>query len=326
MVAAACSLLFMGCSPAGDGRVLSIEAVGIVKGQVYFDRNGNDTLDAGTDGLVNSVPVYLLVAGTGDTAGNVVTTGGAYRFAEVPVGEYRVVLSTAFLSDTAVLVSAAATDVQVRPGDSTVFDVGATWPHLSIADARQWPLGRRVFVEGVALNSRLTFADTTVSLQDFSGSIRLGEIIAPTILSGPFVGDTIRVRGTTSASRQGQPSLERDSVITLGVTFVPSARQLTTQEASTADLGQRDAALVVVNRAGVTDTATFLGDFKLTVDDGSGALDVILDRVVVPPFLPPLGPAPYVPGDTLNVVGILVPSGTGTWRLKPRATSDIVKQ
>jgi hypothetical protein len=330
LLALAAAALAAACANAGEDRLLSIRATGIVMGEVYFDLNGNDTRDPSDSGIVG-VRIVLLVRGTSDTAATATTTtGGSYRMDGIPVGSYNVTLATGFLADTAVLVTSPVSDVTVQPNDSVTFVVGVTYPRVSVAEALTWTLNRRVFVEGLAVNRRVfTYSDTTVSLVSNARYIRLGKIFFVSALDGPAEGESLRVRGTTSMSRLGQRSLEEvTAVFGGGIKFLPAAFSLTTQEAATADLGQKDAALAQVSGAGVSDTATVAGDFRLTVDDGSGPLEVLLDRAALPPFLPAQGPVPYVPGDTLDIVGILAPTGTGTgvWRLKPRKTDDIVKR
>jgi hypothetical protein len=77
-----------------------------------------------------------------------------------------------------------------------------------------------------------------------------------------------------------------------------------------------------VANATVLDTAVVLGNRRLTVDDGSGMLVVVLDRAAGP-FQDSL----YVPGRSLDVAGLLVPSSAaGVWWLKPRADADIVRR
>ena len=70
--------------------------------------------------------------------------------------------------------------------------------------------------------------------------------------------------------------------------------------------------------ATISSTATVAGDFVLTVDDGSGVLEVVLD-VDIGFFLVPL-----VPSVVIDVTGVLVPTGSGAWQLKPRNGGDVV--
>lgn len=189
----------------------------------------------------------------------------------------------------------------------------------SIAAARALPAGRLVVVVGVVLNGSQTFTDTTVHLADNTGAIRMTRL-----RTSVTVGDSMRIRATT-ATRDGQPTLDDVTGAALGTGLLPAAVSLTTQRAATADGGTRDAALVIVKGATVSDTATVLGDFKLTVSDGSGSLEVRLDGNADPAFRPPQLPGVYVPGNKFDIVGVLVPTGTGAWRLKPRAASDLLK-
>jgi hypothetical protein len=190
-------------------------------------------------------------------------------------------------------------------------------PVISVAAARALPAGRNVVVVGVALNGSTTFSDTTVHLADNSGAIRLTRL-RTTVAAG----DSVRVRATT-ATRDGQPTLDDVTTVALGRGLYPTAPTLTTAAAATASGGTRDAALVVVRGATVSDTATVRGDFKLTVSDGSGALEVLLDQAADAAFRSPLLPGVFVPGNRFDIVGVLQPSGTGTWRLKPRFPADL---
>ena len=81
-----------------------------------------------------------------------------------------------------------------------------------------------------------------------------------------------------------------------------------------------DAALVRMSNATISDTATVAGDFVLTVDDGSGVVEVVLDQDVG--FLL----VPLVPSGVINVTGVLVPTGSGAWQLKPRSGPDLAVQ
>src|SRR5690606_34743027 len=105
----------------------------------------------------------------------------------------------------------------------------------------------------------------------------------------------------------------------LGAAVPPEPRLVSTTVASTADAGALDAHLARVEGASVIDSrSTITGDIVLVVDDGSGALDVTLDRdggfVSAP-----------LPGAVLDASGVLVPSAqtAGRWTLKPRSGDDI---
>jgi len=107
-------------------------------------------------------------------------------------------------------------------------------------------------------------------------------------------------------------------VTALGTGLPASAPKVKTAVAATASGGTLDAQLVVVDSAVISDTGSVLGGFRLTVSDGSGNLSVILDQragFVVP--------GAFVPPNRFRIVGLLVPTGTGTWTLKPRSAADL---
>ena len=64
-------------------------------------------------------------------------------------------------------------------------------------------------------------------------------------------------------------------------------------------------------------TSTVGGDFVMTVDDGWGPLEVVLDKDIT------FNLTPLVGGTIVDVTGVLVPTGAGTWQLKPRGSGDI---
>jgi hypothetical protein len=131
----------------------------------------------------------------------------------------------------------------------------------------------------------------------------------------------MRLLGTRS-TRFGQPVLDDVTPFRLGVGAPPIASALTTAAAATAGGGAFDAQLVGVANAMVLDTAVVLGNRRLTVDDGSGMLVVVLDHAAGA-FRDSL----YVPGRSLDIAGLLVPtSAAGVWWLKPRSDADIVRR
>ena len=79
-----------------------------------------------------------------------------------------------------------------------------------------------------------------------------------------------------------------------------------------------DAALIRLTGANITDTATVSPDFRVTITDGTGSLQMILDANL--PF--PRGA--FAPGRTMQAVGVLVPDGVGGWVIKPRQLGDVV--
>jgi hypothetical protein len=193
------------------------------------------------------------------------------------------------------------------------LDLTISFPTATVADARRLPAGRVVAVEGVALNAWATFADSSVHVNDATGTIRAVNVQPANILPG----QRVRMLGTI-VFRDGQPTLANASPQILGTGVLPLAERLTSARASTADGARLDAALVRVIDALVSDTLTINGDLRLTVDDGSGPLEVLLDRDAGLQ----LG---VQPGAILDVTGVLIPiTGGASWRLKPRGPTDFV--
>jgi hypothetical protein len=132
-----------------------------------------------------------------------------------------------------------------------------------------------------------------------------------------FPGDRVRVLGVVTF-RDGQPVLSNATIAVLGPGTLPLAERITTLLASRADNGRLDAAQVKVTEATVADTATATnGDFVMHVTDGSGLLEVLLDRDAGFQL------SPFKPGAVLDVTGVLVPLPQGgNFRLKPRFPSN----
>lgn len=313
------------CSNAGSDRILGVSATASVQGTVYFDRNGNGLPD-GADTSVTGARVTLRSRATGDSVASDVTDAtGLYTIDDVPVGVYTVTLNPSILGDTAVVAKIDSTQITLD-ADTTPVDVniGISYPNISIDSARALVPGRKVFITGIVLNSPASFRDTLMSIQDTSGAIRVTRLRTPGM--GP--GDSVRLRGST-ARRLGQPTLDDVTGFFLGNTFLPTAVLLTTAQAASAQAGTLDARLVNLANVPITDT-TRVGqgpDFLVTFNDGSGALEVLLDGAwfTAPDPVPPT--FQFVPGNRFDIVGILTPTASaGVWRLKPRSNLDLIRR
>ena len=315
---AAALLAATACSNAGSERVLAVSATGSVSGFVYFDADGSLSLTSGDDSL-KGVRVDLVAAG--DTLRLIDTTrsraSGFYRFGAVPVGEYAVRVDTTTLGDTIQVLRVDSAKVTVVPGDSAVVNIGAGYPMVGIAAARALPAGRSVFLTGVALNASTTFADTVVYLADASGAIRLTRL-----RSAVALGDSVRVRGTT-ARRDSLPTFDDVRVTRLGTGLLPAPAQLSLAAARTAVGAKRDAALVVVRGVTVLSTTAGATTTSMLVGDGTDTLEVLLDGNADLAFRPTQLGADYIHGNRFDIVGVLAPAGSGVWRLKPRASTDL---
>jgi hypothetical protein len=215
--------------------------------------------------------------------------------------------------DTVVVVRVDTAQIDLGPDDTVSVSVGVSYPMATVAEVRAAPVGEKVFVAGTALTGTNVFADTTAHLLAATGPLRLVRVF-----SGLFAaGDSVLARGTV-ALRDGGLVLRDVSVFTLGVGTLSAPDSLATATAAGANGGVLDAGLV---RAGGTlqDTATVGRDLALNVDDGSGALRVLIDGDVtfqLSPYL--VNPARVI------ATGVLVPGTVaGTWYVKPRSNLDL---
>ncbi len=230
------------------------------------------------------------------------------------------------LKITGILVPQGSGAWVVKPRSASDVVVGPlSYPLLTVNAARARPPGTRLQVKGVALNTWNTFADSTLHIRDATGAIRAFKVPATPIATGDSVG----LLGTIDVA-YGQPVL-RDvypNLLRAGLQPAQPSQVLTTGAASSAKAGTLDADLIRVAGAVIQDTSrTADMDQVFTVNDGSGPLNVVLDRDV--PFYlswPASGNGqPVIIKTTISVTGLLVPAAlpAGTWILKPRGTADV---
>ena len=208
---------------------------------------------------------------------------------------------------------------QLKPRNPA--DVNISFQRVTVAQARTLPAGRLVQLDGLALNGWITFGDSTVHVVDPTGTIRTTRVVQSTL----FAGDSVRMVGRI-ALRDGQTVLSFVTpTVLLTNRTLPAPQQPTTAEAADAKNGALDAALVRFRDIIIADTATVgrtannPGNFVITVDDGTGPLEIVI--------LPALGLrlTSYVPNARIDVTGLLVPvPGGARWQLRPRSQSDIV--
>lgn len=310
------------CENGGATRTVGITANGVVRGTVFFDANASRTLD-GADAGIGGALVGLTLPGALDTLFRT-TTGadGTFRFASVPVGSYAVVIDSNTLGDSLRTVASSATIVTVFPGDSVTFEASASFPIRTISEARGLAPGTRVFVRAIALHGRGIFSDTTLHVVDQTGAMRATRVRPSSVAVA--AGDSVVLRARV-AERLGQRVLDDVTVFVVAPTLIPAAPSITTAAAATGgSAGVLDAALVRLQNAQIIDTATVAGNLQLTLNDGSGAVTMVLDRAADVAFRPPLPAGLFAPTNRLDVAGVLVPTGAGAWRVKPRSTLDII--
>jgi hypothetical protein len=307
-----CSVLAAGLAAcdAGPGKI-TFEDAAVVTGVAYIDRDGDGRMTV-ADAPVPGIAAALLLQATGDTIARATTRqDGTFSMTGVPAGRYRLVAHRGTAGDTLDVLQIDSAQITLAAGDTLTRQIRVGYPLFSVQAARGLPAGRRVTVEGVALNSWSAFGDSTVHLRDATGSIRSVGVVGSVL-----AGDSIRVLATTG-SRNGQPVLAAATAarIVAGV-GLEAPDSISTQRAASADGGARDAAQVRVGGL-ITGSQTLqTGDALLTINDGSGSLDVLFDKDVT------FATGAYVPGALLNVAGVLVPTGTGAWQLKPRSAAD----
>ena len=311
------------CQESGDDGIM-VDATGTVGALVWVDRNGNGVLE-GSDGPAANVEVELTAPG-GSRALYTLETGpsGEAILDDVLVGDYQAVLDSSTVGDSLRVLRVDSAQVTVIPGDTSVVLVGLTFPSLSTDSLRTAPADGRVFINGRVISEWGTFGESTVHVRDSTGAIRAIRV-APT---GTQVGDSVRLVGVT-AVQSGQPVL-KDAQVFLVQTGVESPPPLavTTGESATADGGRLDAELVRINDAVIQDTTrNAFGEWVLEVDDGSGVVEIVLDRDI--PFLLNFPAGSEVLETPVDATGVLVPPEVGTggrWVLKPRGNVDIAVQ
>jgi len=315
-VLGAATALAVACGNAGDGLGIKLPTGPNVVAQVFYDRNFDNGPSPG-DTAFAGIKIYLLVGGTRDTVDSATTdAAGAVSFASPPVGPYTIAVDSAVALGDSMIMSLTPATVTVAANGPTALIVGRLgYPVLSIGAARGSAVGRRVVIRGEVLAGRQTFRDTTAYVRDISGAIRL---TAATVVVGGFTnpGDSVRVLGTVGV-RGGQPVLDaaRMALIQPSAAF-PSYDTLTTSLADNALGGTKDADLAFVGGTAIIDTLTVGADFRVTIDDGSGPLEVLFDSLLQ------VNTALYIPGDSVRATGILVPTGGGRWQLRPRQKQE----
>jgi len=305
------------CGSSGDVTRVDVDAVGSVAGILFLDLDGGGTLDGADTPLAN---LRVTLGTSGSASFQEVTTDGegAFFIDEVPVGTYAVRAAASSLGDS--LEVGTPVSVTVRQGETSTANVGLSFPRFDLEEIGALEVGRRVFTTGIALNVRLPFGDGRVHLRGSAGALRAESVERRTFSTG----DSLRLLGRT-AVRDGSPVLEDVTVsVLVSQAAVPIPIEVTTATAAAAEGGTIDAELVRIRDARILDTATVAGDVVLTVDDGTGPLEVLL-QAFQSYDLSSLEPDPVVRVGSMT--GLLVPlvegDGSTRWRLVPRGSFDI---
>jgi hypothetical protein len=308
-----------GCEGSGPDQLVNVNARGVVGGFAFFDANGNASFDPLLDPPQSGIRVIVMPRGSRDTVARGISgVNGSYRVPGIPVGDYVAAVDTSTVGDSVRVVRLDPSSFTLGPGDSATITVGVSFRAISVAELRLLSAGARVFLSGKTVTEPTTFGDSTVHLVDATGAIRATRVPLGILL----IGDSVRMSGIRGA-RDGQPTLDNVAVFPLptpGGAVVPE--QVTTGQAANADGGRLDAALVRVLATIIDTSTTVQGDYIAVSDDstGAGPVDIVFDGDAV------LQITQFVPGVRVDATGVLVPTGSGAWRLKPRVIGDAVQR
>ncbi len=313
--------LLVGCTNAGEDLGLPPLSVGTVTVGVIVDRDGTGTLTS-FDTVYNGARIALFMREGIDTFRIMNTNAnGLANFTSLPIARYRYALIPSSVGDTLPAVTFGTGEFQIRAdtmgGSGTIMVSYAT---LSIEAARQAQAGHRVFVHGVVTSPLQFFSDSAMFIRSGGRYLRITAAQHRPGRTGNNLGDSVIVLGTTG-SDAGQPVLLGGRVLTVGVGPAPTPEEVTVAEVRTARAGALDAALVRLSGAKIADTASVGAEWHVWVTDTLAMTDTA--RVVFDAVLQVTKPA-YAPGRRFTSRGVLVPSGSGTWSLKPRPVAGEV--
>jgi hypothetical protein len=307
----------LACDNAGSDLGVGLPAGRALSAQIYFDSDFSGTATA-ADTTIAGIRVYLMVGGTQVVLDSTTTDAtGLVGFTNLEPGPYTISVDSAqALGDSLLTTLTPAVVTVTNTGPTPFISARLGYPELTVSGARGAAAGRRVVVAATVLAGGQLFGDSSAFVRDSTGAIRLpGSVVSA---GGSVIpGDLVRVLGRVG-SRGGQPVLEAARIALFFPGFAnPAPDTLTSAEAANALAGARDADLARVLAGEITDTITQGADFLVTIDDGSGPLGVLIDGLLRLPTVA------FVPGDSLNVLGVLAPLGGGTWQLRPRAQQDL---
>ena len=318
------SIAPLACGDATDVELLEIGGSGVLFGQAFLDFDGDGLIGGGDQPLVG-VEVVLVTSASASVVQLATTDSlGSFTLFEVPVGSYRLSIDSAAVGDS-LEVLGGGEPIPVALGDTTLVNLGVTYPTRTIGEIPSLPVGLRVFTSGIALNARLNPDPSgQVHFSGTSGFLRALNVER----SGVGTGDSVRLLGRV-VSDNGRPALDDVTpTILIPSAAVATPRELSVAQAASADGGALDAALARIRNAAITDTSTNAdGHFRFWAVDGGDSVEVI-----VRDFLS--YDSSRLPPDTAvelgRLTGLLNPLDTGSggirWQLLPRTGADITPQ
>lgn len=311
----------LACSDATDVELLEIGSAGVVAGQVFLDLDGSGG-PTGADEPMEGIDVQVVTSG-GDVVADATTDSlGVFVIEDVPVGSYELTLDPLALGDS-LDVLGLANSITVAPGETVQYNLGATFPVLTMEEALAAPLGQQVFTSGIALNTRVNFdPEGRVHFKGAAEYLR-----ALNVERAPIVpGDSVRLRGRV-VSDNGRPALQDVTPFLLvQQAILVTPVEVTVAEAASADGGGLDAALVRIRDVEITDTSTNAsGHFRFWAWRGADSVEVVV-RDYLGANTSVIRPDTVVRLDGL--VGLLSPFDAGAgeirWQVLPRAGSDMI--
>lgn len=314
---ATAAVVLAACDPAGSDLGFGAEPTGEVAVVVYLDRDGSGTVTA-PDTLFQGARVSLRPQGGGAPMETVASdVQGVAFFETVTLGDYLVTVDAASIGDSLLVASIDVDSIRVAAiAPQVSASVRLAYPELSIRQARLLPTGRRVFVRGLVLAGVQLFSDQSSHMADTSLAVRLTGVALQGGLTGNAAGDSVVVLGTV-AQVNGQPVLSSARVTRVATRPAPVPKPVTSSAAANAQNGALDADLVLVSSVVVSDSMTVAPHFRIVASDGSGAVTIELDVNLG------IATGGFRVGRILNVRGVLVPTGQGSWILKPRGAGDV---
>jgi len=306
------------CGDTSSVDLLSIDTVGTVTAKLVLDSDGNGGANQ-TDPPLEGWTVELAQPAGGTVVTGLTDADGSVLFSDVPVGLLVPALSPGDMGDTLSLIPSTAQAFTLEAGDQVTVSPVVTLPFFTLAEARDLPPGKPLFVEGTTLNTFPTTGERNLHLKSGGSYIRVLSVDSGTVA----LGDSVRVRARTSIS-EGVPTLDGKMVYRLGsATATPVPVDLTTGEAAGARGGALDAALVKVSTADIIEVLDEEDEgVILVVDDGSGLLTIRL-RSFLDPDPDSIDPETE---ELESGVGLLVPVRVGAavvWELQPRSIQEV---
>lgn len=318
-MAAALLILTVACADVEDHPTLVVDATADVLGVLFLDANGNGALDQ-QDEPVEGWRVTLIAANGVPLADTVSDTLGIFRMLDVPAGQARLELDRSRLGDTLEVFGIALDETfTLGRGDSVVVSIGFTYPAVDLGAVDTVVTGRRVFTEGIALNSLFSNGPRELHLRSGGEALRITSVVRRQVSAG----DSVRVLGRRAVEKGAAILTEAEIFPLTPAVEDPQPLLLGTGPAATADGGAHPAQLVRIRDADLLSSTNLGNDVILTVDDGSGPLEIL-----VPAFLG--SDASSFEPDLVRVrqaTGLLVPyfdeEGETLWRLALRDAADL---